>query len=173
MMLTETIAMTTTISVSATGCPHCGADGTVTFDALPDAGVVMAGCLGCGSIWEAIPNGEQYLVDGEVMPWREPCDNCAFRAGSAESRDRAEWRDLLERLRGGGQFFCHKGVPLKKDELVSYNRVAFDYPVDGAGEYARDKMRLCRGFLNAWMRWRGLVHTGHTPAISSTTGTAP
>jgi hypothetical protein len=85
------------------------------------------------------------------MPFREPCDNCAFRAGSPESQDKEEWKKLMEQLRAGGQFFCHKGVPLVT--VGEGARASFEFPKRPDGEWDRDRMRLCRGFLNAWSKW--------------------
>jgi hypothetical protein len=41
-----------------------------------------------------------------------PCDNCAFRPGSPEQADTAKWKELIAKLRAGGTFHCHKGVPI-------------------------------------------------------------
>lgn len=67
----------------------------------------------------------------------------------------------------GGEFYCHKGVPMKAsvEEIAAgapEARMAFDFPeeikaVDIAGScypypsYVREHMRLCRGFLSKFV----------------------
>lgn len=103
------------------------------------------------AIWESIPDGEQYTRDGEMLRFHEPCDNCAFRPGSPESQDKAEWRKLMEKLRAGGQFFCHKGVPLVT--VGEGSKAEFDFPKLPNGEWDREHMRLCAGYCKAWGAW--------------------
>ena len=139
-------------------CPACGAvEGLIQFPPglLQDADTRYSGCVACRAIWESLPDGEPFLRDGELMPFVEPCDNCAFRAGSPESQDKTRWRKLLAKLKRGGRFYCHKAVPISPHG-------GFEFPVkrgvqDATGELGpvedEDRMRLCRGFLNAWWRW--------------------
>jgi len=104
------------------------------------------------AIWESIPTGEHYRRDGEMLAFLEPCDNCAFRPGSPESRDKEEWKKLLDQLRAGGQFFCHKGVPITG--VGEGSCASFDFPKRPDGEWDRDQMRMCAGWLRAYWRWR-------------------
>lgn len=134
-------------------CPKCNSGNIVRRQKHPQRpdGTFYDACRDCMAIWESIPAGEQYKRDGEMMPFHEPCDNCAFRPGSPESQDKAEWRKLIEKLRSGGQFFCHKGVPL---ETVGTGSLAsFEFPKRADGEWDRERMRTCRGYLNAWSKW--------------------
>ncbi len=122
-------------------------------------------CLKCLLVWERLPPGEPHTVDGEQLPFAVPCDNCAFRGGSAERlKEGGEyWRDLQQMLAFGGQFYCHKAVPFRAigaDGVPTEGeRSSFEFPkkeatVDLGGEckpyqrYDTDRMRLCRGYLN-------------------------
>lgn len=115
-------------------------------------------CLECRAVWERLPTGEPYRRDGELLPFGEPCDNCAFRSGSPESEDKEKWRALLASLRAGGKFYCHKGVPLDYSVHGGEN-VGFAYPVKPDGKHDTENMRLCRGYLNAWAKWEGFGKT--------------
>jgi hypothetical protein len=135
-------------------CPMCGSLETVSLVRL-HRGTRMSGCFACRALWETIPDGETHRRDGELMPWRKPCDNCAFRAGSPESQNRVKWRELLARLKAGGQFFCHKGVPIEQ-ATIAEGLIEFDYPKGADGKEDPERMRVCRGFLNAWAVWEGI-----------------
>lgn len=135
-------------------CPVCASPRVISLLRSFSSGARMSGCFDCRALWETIPSGEQYMRDGELMPWMEPCDNCAFRAGSPESKDREKWRELLAKLKAGGQFYCHKGVPIKQDEIDD-GFVRFAYPETAEGQPDKDRLRTCRGYLNAWVRWMG------------------
>lgn len=64
-------------------------------------------CRECKTIWEAYPdNWSEDLVGAE------PCDNCAFRPGSPEQQDPEKWNALVDQLRMGQAFHCHKGSPI-------------------------------------------------------------
>lgn len=69
-------------------------------------------------------------------------------------------------LAHGGEFYCHKGVPFRIafDEAAKGCQIEkdFEYPkvpctAEVAGQtipyngYDRDRMRLCRGFLNQFV----------------------
>jgi hypothetical protein len=124
-------------------------------------------CLECHKGWERIPTGEAFRVDGELLSFKVMCDNCAFRKGSPERADRLRWGELQQTLARGGEFYCHKGVPLKAsiEEIAAGapdSRMAFDFPqevktVDIAGEahpypsYQREHMRMCRGWLQTFI----------------------
>ena len=76
-------------------------------------------CQSCNALWEALPAGwNNDAVDRAVS--MGPCDNCAYRASSPETRD-PEKRAWLHDLAAADDpysaimspFCCHKGVPLK------------------------------------------------------------
>lgn len=143
-------------------CPRCRSTNLVRGQKHPErpSGTFYDVCRDCRAVWESIPAGEAHTRDGELMPFREACDNCAFRAGSPESQDKEEWKKLMEQLRAGGQFFCHKGVPLVT--VGEGARASFEFPKRLDGEWDRDRMRLCRGFLNAWSKWVEREYGTHT-----------
>jgi len=140
-------------------CPNC-ASGRIACVVGQDFDF----CMVCHRIWERLGANEAYTIDGEQMAFKRPCDNCAFRGNSPERQDAEAWKHLQAMLAGGGEFYCHKGVPLKVDvAAIAAGRkpdMGFDFPrkectVDVAGEakpylhYDKERMRLCRGFLNA------------------------
>ena len=129
-------------------CPACGSRKIAIFHVSDSYGV----CLDCKMAWEPIPAGEQYMVDGEQLPFEKPCSNCAFRGGSTERADGDHWESLQISLANGGRFFCHKGVPFNltdKSGPPEQGERAFQYPRTPAGGYDMERMRLCRGYLNA------------------------
>lgn len=143
-----------------TTCPACA-----SWRILCALGTDLDMCLKCHRCWERVNPGEAFMVDGEMLAFKRPCDNCAFRGGSDERKDSETWLELQAMLRyGKSEFFCHKGVPMKAsvEEIAGHapdSRMAFDFPVevktlDIAGEtrpyeaYVREHMRLCRGYLN-------------------------
>jgi hypothetical protein len=134
-------------------CPSCRSANIARHQRHPEKpdGTFYDACRDCMAIWESIPQGEQYKRDGELMAFHEPCDNCAFRPGSPESHDKAEWRKLMDKLRAGGSFLCHKGVPIKS--VGEGSRADFDFQCDASGLPAPERSRLCRGYLNAWSNW--------------------
>jgi hypothetical protein len=136
------------VDQSPASCPKCGSTSILVIH-MQDS---LESCLSCKAVWESIPCGEKYLRDGEMMPWKDMCDNCAFRRGSPESKNKKEWRALMKRLKSGGKFFCHKGVPMMFSKHGDTN-TAFDFPQKEGGEYDQSRMRLCRGYLNAWIKW--------------------
>lgn len=147
-------------------CPACGSPKVTTLDpdqirervaeAAPETTVrvlrllehhgTLQICPSCKAAWEPLPPGEPRHPEEPNMSFPEPCDNCAFRPGSPEVEDRAEWKKLLTKLKHGGRFYCHKGVPLGGED-------GFQYPKKADGTHDEGRMRLCRGFLNAWAKW--------------------
>ncbi|HVJ23307.1 MAG TPA: hypothetical protein VM756_05150 [Burkholderiales bacterium] len=130
-----------------TYCPACSSARIAVFEKPP-----YGACLDCKMAWEPIPAGEPYLVDGEPMPFEKPCDTCAFRGGSSERANKDYWESLKIALANGGRFFCHKGVPfplVNAQGLPELEDRAFQYPRTAEGRYDMDRMRLCRGYLNA------------------------
>ena len=83
-----------------------------------------------------------------------PCDNCAFRPESPEQADTAKWKELIAKLRAGGAFHCHKGVP-----IAPKSEDGFAYP-----KHKPEKLRLCRGYLNALGKWWGAAEPDQSKA---------
>jgi hypothetical protein len=134
-------------------CPRCNSAelrGPMPHPEKPQ-GTLYQACADCLAVWEAIPEGEHFKRDGEQLAFREPCDNCAFRPGSPESQDKPQWRDLMTQLKAGGSFYCHKGVPLVT--VGQNSNASFDFPKGTDGKEDMNRMRLCRGYLNAWNIW--------------------
>lgn len=143
-------------------CPKCGSRTVVCV-----LGTDLDLCLDCHRCWERVGPGEHFMVDGELLPFKKPCDNCAFRGRSEERRDHERWAELQQSLANGAEFYCHKGVPMKAtvEEIQAGApdaRLAFDFPqtvktVDIAGQcypypsYMREHMRVCRGYLNQFV----------------------
>lgn len=137
-------------------CPSCGSGRICCIVGLSDG---LDFCMECHRVWERLPAGEPYTQDGEQLAFKVPCDNCAFRGHSTERAKVDDWKILQDMLAGGGQFYCHKGVPFQVDPNRGRHE-GFEFPrkvktVDIAGEahpyqhYDTDHMRLCRGYLNA------------------------
>jgi hypothetical protein len=132
-------------------CPACGSGNLMLRRKSLSRGTFFDACRDCAAIWESIPEGEHFKRDGELLAFHQPCDNCAFRPGSPESEDKKAWRELIEKLRDGGHFFCHKGVPIL--ELGAGSAASFDFPKGPDGKEDINKLRFCRGYLNAWLAW--------------------
>lgn len=104
-------------------------------------------CLSCNALWEALPAGwNSDAVERSVS--MGPCDNCAYRATSPETRDpeKREW--LHDRANADdpysaimSPFCCHKGVPLK----LTVDPPSIEYDFAAAGIDPRDQ--TCAGFL--------------------------
>jgi hypothetical protein len=135
-------------------CPACGSGRIACVLGLKDR---LDFCMQCHRVWERLPLDEPYTIDGEQLAFRRPCDNCAFRGDSKERADRDGWQHLQSMLGNGGEFYCHKGVPFNP---MREGGEGFEFPkkestVDLAGtchpyqHYDKDRMRLCRGYLNA------------------------
>jgi hypothetical protein len=126
------------------------------------------GCRDCSAVWEPFP--PVYARDPVCA---EPCDNCAFRPGSAEQADTESWQSLIESLKPDasygmftGRFYCHKGVPIDMSKgpgnfLFPQTPILLDgEPVrqpDGTIATMEDpaRMRVCSGFLRmVWARNR-------------------
>ena len=147
-----------------TACPGCGS-GRLLCMVGTDADLDL--CADCGHAWERLPPGEPYTTDGEQLPFAIPCDNCAFRGGSAERADPDAWAALQHILavENGGRFYCHKAVPFAvmdqtKTRINAAGECGFIFPrkaasvtVEGKAhayqQYDTERMRLCRGYLNA------------------------
>ncbi len=109
-------------------------------------------CRDCGNFWEAWPDDDL----GDVVE-REPCDTCAYRAGSPESRDPLEWERLCELPREAAEkglltdgcpwFCCHKGIPIR----IEGGDIMFDFKAAGRSPAEQ----TCVGFLRAYWKFRG------------------
>lgn len=140
-------------------CPKCGCrkvahDPTLEQDGY---GPGLAVCVNCKALWEPFDPEQIWDKSNPYCSLREPCNNCAFRPGSPEQANPDKWKLLLDQLKCGGQFFCHKGVPIEPGA-----KHGFAYPtrivvVDGIEGVPRaelqvsdpKKLRFCRGYLNA------------------------
>ena len=121
------------------------------------------GCLACQAVWEPFP--ALYARDPVCA---DPCGNCAFRPGSPEQRDPEQWKELLGKLRPGGEpescgmfsghFYCHKGVPIDltkgpgnflfpKRALMMNGQPVRDATGGPAMIEDTGRMRTCSGFL--------------------------
>lgn len=108
-------------------------------------------CKDCGNFWEAWPDDDP----GDVVE-RKPCDTCAYRAGSPESRDPLEWERLCELPREAAEkgktaagcpwSSCHKGIPIR----IEGNDIMLEFGV--AGRSAMEQS--CVGFLRAYSKHR-------------------
>lgn len=129
-------------------CPVCGSSRT----GLVDQPVVefyarhLRVCADCGAAWEPLDPALIWDASDPVCSFREPCDNCAFRPGSPEQRDPKRWAEVIQALKAGSQFYCHKGVPLDLEHKTASDS-GFAYPYVN-GQPDRAKLRLCRGYLN-------------------------
>jgi hypothetical protein len=125
-------------------CPVCLSTRVTTCD-TPEAitfyGRKLTVCR-CGAAWEPIDEADIWDRSDEHCGGKRPCDNCAFRPGSPEQADKAKWREMIAKLKAGGSFYCHKGVP-----IAPKSKDGFAYPSD------RRKLRLCRGYLDALGQW--------------------
>ena len=104
-------------------------------------------CKRCNALWEALPVGwnRDAVERADSMG---PCDNCAYRATSPETRDpekrawlhaRAAVDDPLSAIMS--PFCCHKGVPLK----LTGDPPSIEYDFAAAGINPEDQ--TCAGFL--------------------------
>ena len=118
-------------------CPRCGCKKVAYQPTLvfKGHGPGIAACPNCEALWEPFLAEHIWDTSDPHCSFKEPCNNCAFRPGSPEQKNPEEWKLLLDKLKCGGQFFCHKGVPID--------------PTSKHGYAYRKKLRLCRGYLNA------------------------
>ncbi|MGE4085950.1 MAG: hypothetical protein AB7H93_23440 [Vicinamibacterales bacterium] len=138
-------------------CPRCASRkvGRTELGETGFYGRTVEVCGNCGAAWEPLPPGGAHRdSDGSPFPFPDPCDNCAFRPGSPEQADREKWRTLLASLDEGGEFFCHKGVPIDPNGADGF---AYPVKVDKAASafagqpvtvHDTRRLRTCRGYLN-------------------------
>jgi hypothetical protein len=112
-------------------------------------------CKTCGAIWEPWPDNTS-IDDVE----RAPCDNCAYRAGSAESCDPKQWQELQNLAKTAANwsfelgttptfFQCHKGVPIHIDREAG--TIEFDFKAAGRQPLEHS----CTGFLKMMWAYQG------------------
>lgn len=130
-------------------CPRCGHDKVARAEVKKGTfggyGPVIAVCQACKCLWEPVHHDLIWDPDDPLCSFSQPCDNCAFRPGSTEQRDKATWEKVKENIRQSGGFYCHKGVPIEPGA-----EHGFAYPHDATGKPEFQKLRTCRGWLNAW-----------------------
>jgi hypothetical protein len=136
-------------------CPRChggrvAVHDTLGYSELKFYGRQIATCADCRAAWEPVDESLIWDRSDPHCSFSEPCSNCAFRPGSPEQADTAEWKKMIASLRAGASFHCHKGVP-----LAPGSEHGFAYPHDAAGKATKNKLRLCRGYLNALGKWWG------------------
>lgn len=121
-------------------CPKCASRAVfVAADMeFEGYGPGIATCKNCKAIWEPFDPAQIWDTTDPVCSFKEACNNCAFRPGSNEQADREKWIAMLQSLRQGASFYCHKGVPIEPGA-----EHGFAYPKN------REKLRICRGYLNA------------------------
>lgn len=138
-------------------CPKC-ASSKVGYDPLlrlNGYGPGLACCMNCKTLWEPFEPEQIWDTRDPVCSFKEPCNNCAFRPGSPEQSDLVKWRALVDKLKCGGSFYCHKGVPIESEAEhgFAYPSKTITVVVNGQAlaRQASDpkKLRLCRGYLNA------------------------
>jgi len=145
-------------------CPKCASRKTARAEQPVTAfySRTLEVCGNCGAAWEPIDRTLIWDPDDPYCSFSKPCDNCAFRPGSAEQQDVEKWKETIASLKAGGQFFCHKGVPLD----LTPEGDGFAYPRDAKGDVIVRKMRLCRGYLNMLKRlWDREAKSGSETAI--------
>jgi hypothetical protein len=152
---------TTAIPGTADCCPRCRSQRVHIHG---DHGIKLYGrqiaiCANCRTAWEPIDGTLIWDPSDPSASFSAPCDNCAFRRGSPEQADTEKWKDLIAKLWAGGTFHCHKGVPVAPE-----SEDGFAYPKDRP-----EKLRLCRGYLNALGKWWGAAELDQSKAP----GTAP
>lgn len=139
-------------------CPKCSstdvkANTTVKWRGY---GPGLAVCRSCSCVWEYWTEGQVWDLTDAVCSFSEPCNNCAFRKGSPERGDPVKWAGIRDLLKEDSPFFCHKGVPIEAgaEHGFAYPRRETTVTVDGMSTvtqvYDTSKLRMCRGWLNAW-----------------------
>lgn len=137
-------------------CPNCKSI-RIERTTLPPTGLSHRAtaydlCRECATVWEAYPDDWCEDVVGA-----DPCDNCAFRSGSPEQQDPKGWKTLIDALRAGQEFRCHKGAPIKGlfDRKRGTKPDTFEVEFDE--DWVQKHGRKCAGFMRlVWaMRDKG------------------
>ena len=137
-------------------CPRCESKRTAHL--LID-GQSISGCIKCKCLWEPFSPDALSIPEDLNSIFSAPCDNCAFRPGSLEREDPIKWQELQESLilNPNSVFYCHKGVPLSREEGQSH-----DHPRCPDGSYDTDKMRPCAGWLASRL---GHIYKGYKKIV--------
>jgi hypothetical protein len=140
---------------STSCCPKCfGTDISTVDIVLLGFGPGVSLCNACSCMWESFDAALIWDPDDPLVSFAEPCNNCAFRPGSKEQQDTVKWRDLIDQLKGGAGFYCHKGVPIEcgHGQAHAYPQREIETSIDGetvkSKVYDTRKLRICRGYLN-------------------------
>lgn len=139
----------------AARCPRCGSRRTTTVE-QPLTNFyarTLRVCGNCATAWEPFDPAELMDKSERLSCFLHPCDNCAFRKNSPERQDAEKWELLQQKIAlWEGAFYCHKGVP-----IAPGTENGFDYPLGEKGRPTVRKLRLCRGYLNAWGKRHGKI----------------
>lgn len=138
-------------------CPKC-ASSAIAYDPnkrVKGYGPGLALCLNCKTLYEPFLPEQLWDPSEPMSSFKDPCNNCAFRPGSPEQKDPIKWRGLIDELKEGHSFYCHKGVPIDADAEHGFAYPQKRVPVE-LGDVLkttvlvqdRSKLRLCRGYLN-------------------------
>lgn len=139
-------------------CPKC-ASSKLTYGPnlkLRGYGPGLAVCRNCETMWEPFEPEQIWDATDPHCSFKEPCNNCAFRPGSPEQADPEKWKTLIDQLKCGASFYCHKGVPIEAgaEHGFAYPTRTVALDVEGVPRTEKQmsdikKLRLCRGYLNA------------------------
>lgn len=116
----------------------------------------LACCRKCRALWEPIHHDLLWDPDDPLCSFSSPCSNCAFRKGSPEQTDAERWSQIKESLEYATGFYCHKGVPIEAgaEHGFAYPERLATMECEGVKKTVRvgdkSKLRLCRGWLNAF-----------------------
>ena len=141
-------------------CPKCSSRKVANDPTLQHKGYGpgLAVCINCKTLWEPFDPAQVWDKSEPHCSFKEPCNNCAFRPGSTEQSDPEKWKLLLDQLKCGAQFYCHKGVPIEPEAEhgFAYPTRVLVVDIEGVPRTEKHvvdpkKLRLCRGYLNACM----------------------
>lgn len=129
-----------------TRCPRCGSRRTMPLKADRASpgnfySQTLRRCLNpaCEAIWEPFAEADLSDPSDRLSAFKSPCNNCAFRPGSPELQNPETWAEIKQSIEQHNGFYCHKGVPIAPE-----SEHGFAYPKE------RWRLRLCRGWLNAY-----------------------
>jgi len=138
-------------------CPECKSpriDRVTLASGMTHIETPHDACRECGTIWEAYPPAWR-----EEVVTAEPCDNCAFRPGAPEHDDPLAWNALLEKLKAGAEFRCHKGCPITGMTYPGKHRRAHVAQALGFDvKWMNTRARMCAGFIRVLWAWERKGH---------------
>lgn len=85
---------------NALRCGNCGSRNMMLCN-REETDTLYGVCMNCERFQE---------VETRDWPLSSMCDNCAFRKGSPEQADPFRWAEILETVKKGQPFHCHKGL---------------------------------------------------------------